>query len=126
MKFTERRQCKRYGLNGTSRVLPATELDAVAYQAIDVSACGVGVIGARPLERNADCMVSFDLFHEGEQKRINAHGKVVALTPAHSGQYRIGIRFADMDSRSRQLLESLEQDSFHPAFCCGVVSRIND
>lgn len=111
MKFTERRRRVRHVLNATPRVLLDTEVHVVECQAIDVSPFGMGVIGSRPFERNAWCMVAFDLLWRGKHNRINACGKVVASTPMHSGQYRTGICFADMDSRSRQLLESLDRDS---------------
>lgn len=95
-------------MHGVFRILPDAELTAVVCQAFDVSPFGVGVIGSRPLEHDSGCMVSFDLIQEDGHKRINARGTVVTSTPLHAGAYRIGISFADMDSRSRQLLESLE------------------
>lgn len=113
MKLRERRRRARHALSATSRVLLDAEFHALECQTIDVSLYGLGVIGHLPLQRNAGCMVSFDLVCEGKHKRINACGKVVGSTPIRSGLYRIGISFADMDSRSRQLLESLDRNASH-------------
>lgn len=120
MNFTERRKVARHTLDASLRLLPDTETQVFECRPLDVSQRGLGIMGDRALERETICMVSFDLFCRGEQRRINARGKVVATIQVHPGTYRIGISFIDMDSRSRQLLECLGRHSCRGSGC-GVV-----
>lgn len=125
LRFIERRRCVRLSLDARPRILIDVGPDLFECRSIDVSPQGLGVIGQTALAPDAKCMVSFDLRCRGEQKRINACGRVVASTPVQVGQYRTGIRFTDMDSSSRERLECLARHSCQGDYC-GAGLRMKD
>lgn len=105
---SERRSLVRHP---TSEGLKILEGDGAQRSATltDLSTSGLGFTSTHTLPVGVTLLVSFDLNIRDARKRVNALGKLVHVQPFGPDRYRAGMRFIDMDSRSRLLIESFGQ-----------------
>lgn len=105
---SERRSLVRHP---TAELLKILEGDGTQRSATltDLSTSGLGFTSTHTLPIGVTLLVSFDLNIRDARKRVNALGKLVYIQAVGSERYRAGMRFIDMDSRSRLLIESVGQ-----------------
>lgn len=114
---SEARRVSRTILALPVQLLSAGEA-SIHGDSIDLSENGMGVFAPDALVPGQDCMLAMSLPDDRKVRRINLLGKVV-YCHLMDGGYRIGVRFVDMDARSRDCIRCLALDLLTCFQACG-------
>jgi hypothetical protein len=101
----DRRRFPRTDFRAAAKLLlaPAT---VTPCEILDIAEGGVGIAISTQLSSGTRCMISFDCQYNGQQRRVNAWGRIVYSNEC--GQvFRTGAQLLDMDSFSRLLLQEI-------------------
>jgi c-di-GMP-binding flagellar brake protein YcgR len=77
----------------------------------DISKGGLSILVSEPKDKGTPCVVAFDIRLANTLKRVNAWAKVVYCLRREDSAFRIGLRFVDCDSQSKELIEAFVHDA---------------
>lgn len=104
-KTRELRQSIRRELLSNA-IFIAVDVSSKLARTIDLSTGGLSLTLPQPLKLGQICAITFDVPHDQFKQRALISGRVASCFLRDDNAYRIGIRFIQVDSVSKQLIQA--------------------